>query len=521
MSFLLSGDNNTVIGYGARPPASNSNNTVSIGSSTSRVYLAGATDTQGVSSTNTALYLTGTSLNIDGSAGTAGQVLTRVGGGIQWVTPPVQNAVVVSANLAPTAPLAPLYVCTSPGYDPITLTLPAPNTAAGAVVQVKNLATYASFTVTSTALIVPIGGTTASAPDPLGTGGNCTLACDGINWYLMDLTAGTPVPSYYPSAPGSVAITVTPGVTPRSDSMTVTWTAPSSSGPTALDYYTVSIFQGGALVTSGTVAAPTLTKTLTGPFNLTSTDLFYATVTATNLIPLTGPAGQSINYTWAVVPAPPDGISIAVPATDTPSVLAVSWTPPPVAVLPLTGYNVLIYQGTTTLVGQALGVSPSVNTFNVPSLSSTYNLATVLLPISAQVNAINAYGAGAVAASSGYAWYDPVISGNTPLVCNGESYDEGNCDSITGTWTAPQVYTPTATVTVRLQNNQSGSESINILSPSLPIGTTSYQFNPPPPATKIYVGKFVIPEIRWTFTVTVSTGPTAIRGGIDLTLYGG
>jgi hypothetical protein len=327
---------------------------------------------------------------------------------------------------------------------------------------------------------------------------------------LMDLTAGTPVPSYAPTAPGSVAITVNPGVTPTTNSMTVTWVAPTSSGATGISYYTVSIYQGGALVTSGTVNAPALTGTLSSSFNLASTAVFYATVTATNSSPvgLTGPAGQSINYTWAVVPAAPSGVSVAVPGSDTPSVLTVSWTPPPVAVLPLTQYTVLVYQGGNP-VGEALGVSPGVNSYNVPPITG-YNLATVREPISAQVTAINSYGASTVGTSPGYNWYDPVLP-NNPLTASPVDETDQTCSFITANWTAPQVYAPGETITVRLRDNT----TIDISSPALAIGTTSYQFSPTPPASNFYVGKFN--EIRWSVTVTASTGASASRSDINLT----
>ena len=506
----LTGSRNTVIGNGARPPTTNASDTVSVGSSSSHVYLAGATDAQGVSCTNSALYLTGTSLNIGGSTGTAGQVVTSTGTGIQWGS--AQTSVAVNADLSPAAPLAPLYVCNSAGYAPVTLTLPAPSTAAGAIVQVKNLAPNAPFKATSTAQVVPSGGTTASDPDPLGTGGNCTLACDGTSWYTMDLAAGTPI-NNSPGVPGSVAITVTPGVTPTTSSMTVTWTAPTP-GASALDYYTVRIYQGGLapgnLVTSGTVAAPTLTRTLTSTFNLTSVAVFYATVTATNLAPvgLTGHAGQSPGYSWAVVPATPGSISIAVPASASPATLSVSWTAPPVAVLPLTSYNISIYQS-STLIGQSLGVSPGAVSFSVPPVSS-YSLATVPQPITAQVTAINGYGSSPVGQSVGYEWYNPSITPDG-VVANDVDLNSQQCPSITVNWTAPQVYTGSETVSVRLQSTVSPGQqpALDLTSPPLDINTTSFGFG-----GSFHVGPYA--TIFWTATVTTSTGASAAVSNIDL-----
>lgn len=525
MSFELSGSNNTVIGHGARPPSAGASNTVSVGSGLSRVYLAGATDAQGVSCTNTALYFTGASLNVGGSTGTTGQaVISNGAGGIQWgsVPPPAQSSVAVpDAGLSPAAPLAQLYVCNSTGFVQVQLTLPAPSTCAGSIVQVKNFAQNAPFKVTSAAQVVPSGGISASDPDPLGAGGNCTLASDATNWYMMSLVAGTPI-NNAPGAPGSVAITVTPGVTPTTSSMTATWTA-ATAGVTPLDYYTVRIYQGelapSNLVTSGTVAASALTKMLTGTFNLTSVAQFYATVTATNSAPasLTGPAGQSTGYSWAVVPAAPSSIAIAVPASATPAALSVSWTAPPVAVLPLASYNVSIYQSDSTLIGQSLGVSPGAISYNVPPVSS-YNLATVLQPITAQVTAINSYGASPVGDSPSYNWYTPTFGG-TPLTANGKFSSNMLCSSITAAWNNPQVYNPGDTIQINLSTPQ--PSIISITSDPIVIGTTNvYQFNPVPPATgfALAVGGFYSPitPVIWTVTVTVSTGASAQVPNISL-----
>jgi hypothetical protein len=135
-----------------------------------------------------------------------------------------------------------------------------------------------------------------------------------------------------PTAPTSVSANAN-----VADGATITWSAPTSNGGTAVTGYTVIASGGGGQ--TATVSGSTLTAKVTG---LTPGQSYTFSVTATNAVG-TGPAGVSGSVTAGAPPATPQFV-FACPGT---TGFLVSWQAVPGA----TGYK--IYLSTTSPVNTA------------------------------------------------------------------------------------------------------------------------------------------------------------------------
>ncbi|MFI5226148.1 MAG: S8 family serine peptidase, partial [Candidatus Limnocylindrales bacterium] len=202
----------------------------------------------------------------------------------------------------PTAPGAPTGLTATAGNGQVALAWTAPASNGGSAIT--------GYTVTGSP-----GGTCTSAT--LG----CTVTgLTNGTAYSFTVTATNSVGTGPPSASASATPATVPGAptgltaTAGNGQVALAWTAPASTGGSAITGYTVTGSPGG------TCTSATLGCTVTGLTNGTS---YTFTVTATNGVG-TGPASSPAGATPATVPGAPTGLI----ATAGNAQVALTWTAP-------------------------------------------------------------------------------------------------------------------------------------------------------------------------------------------------
>jgi len=237
--------------------------------------------------------------------------------------------------------------------------------------------------------------------------------------YLDDVS----VTNSQPTAPGApTGVTATAG----NGQATVSWTAPSSNGGSAITSYTVTPYVGSAAQTPVTVSGspPATSTTVSG---LTNGTTYTFTVSATNVIG-TGPASSPSN---AVTPSPPTvpGAPTGVTATAGNGSATVNWTAPGSnGGSVITSYTVTPYVGSTALTPVTVTGSPPATSTTVTGLANgtTYTFT---------VSAANAIGAGPISAASNAV--TPSVAG--PITVDKTVFTDGS-----GTMTSPSITTSAA-----------------------------------------------------------------------------
>ena len=339
----ISGNNNVLLGAGAALPTGVTSNAVVLGSAASTVYLGGAA----VSASPTTLALAaGVRLQAGANPGVENQVLKSTGSSIQWANAAIAaNSSYQSNPWNVQAGYTTYVVPSNATVTPTpTLTLPAANTTAliGVLLSVKNVS-LVPLTISGTGLVA-VNSRDVISSASIGSGGSCSLASDGTNWFMLDVTG--PVPAA-PGAPTSVVIaTPESGHTPSS--LTVSWSAPLSGTVTS---YQVNVTQGGVIVgaasVTGTTTAPI--PAIAGTYNTINNALFGALVYAYNGY-VAGPEGVSLtNYDFSI----PSNPAIIVQSGS--NTIVGSWDAPPVsgctytATLYKNGGSPLVLSGITLL----------------------------------------------------------------------------------------------------------------------------------------------------------------------------
>ncbi len=237
--------------------------------------------------------------------------------------------------------------------------------------------------------------------------------------YLDDVSLTQPS---VPGAPTGVTATAANG------SATVSWTAPSNSGGSAISGYTVTPYIGTTAQTPVTVNGnpPATSTTVTGLTNGTS---YTFTVSATNSSG-TGPASTPSN---AVTPSALPGAPTGVTATAGNGSATVSWTAPSNSGgSAISGYTVTPYIGTTAQ-------TPVTVTGNPPATSTTVTGLTNGTSYTFTVSATNAFGTGSASSPSNAVTPNapPTVSSVTPA-----SGSTGNPVSVAPTATFSQAVVP-------------------------------------------------------------------------------
>ena len=231
--------------------------------------------------------------------------------------------------------------------------------------------------------------------------------------YLDDVSLFQPGP---PSAPTGVTATAGNG------SATVSWTAPSDNGGSAITKYTVTPYIGSAAQTPVTVTGspPATSATVTG---LTNGTAYTFTVTATNANGASPASSPSNAVTPNNLPGAPTGAT----ATAGNGSATVSWTAPS-----NNGGSAITKYTVTPYIGSA-AQTPVTVTGSPPATSATVTGLTNGTAYTFTVSATNANGAGpASSPTSAVTPSAPTVPG-TPT---GVSAAGGNGSAVVS-WTAP------------------------------------------------------------------------------------
>ena len=252
----------------------------------------------------------------------------------------------VTPAVAPTAPAAPSVV---KGDAKVTVTWVAPANG-GSPITGYTVTTYAGGTL--------VAGKTCTPTPATGLTCDVTGLTNGTA-YTFKVKATNVVGSSADSAAsaaatplGAPAAPAAPTVTRGNAQVTVTWVAPATNG-SAITGYTVATYAAGTLVAGKTCTpspATALTCTVTG---LTNGTEYTFKVKATNAIGSTESAASA-----AIIPA------VAPTAPAAPTVVKgnlsvqLTWVAPATGGMPITGYTVSTYTGTTLVTGKTCTPSP-------------------------------------------------------------------------------------------------------------------------------------------------------------------
>lgn len=311
----INGNNNVLLGAGAALPAGVTSNAVVLGGVAGKVYLGGAA----VSADSTALALAaGVQLRADANPGAANQVLKSTGTGIQWAYAALSANSTYTSNPWNVESGYTTYVVPAGAAGSPTLTLPAASTAGlvGVLLSVKNVSTL-SLSLAGPGLVA-VNNTNVIPSATILSGGSCSLASDGTNWFMLDVTGPAP-PA--PSAPTSVAIT-TPAAGTTPTFLNVTWSAPLSGTVTS---YLANMTQGGVIVGAASVTGATAASIPAATtYNTINSAPFEAIVYAYNSY-VAGPEGDSATKDFSVPSNP------AINVLSGSNTIVGTWGAPPVS----------------------------------------------------------------------------------------------------------------------------------------------------------------------------------------------
>ena len=319
-------------------------------------------------------------------------------------------ATVAIAQTTTTVPGAPTTVVATAGNAQASISWTAPGSDGGSPIT--------SYTVTSST-----GGHTCTATAPTttcditgltnGTSYFFTVTASNVNGVSPESLASNIItPANVPGAPTGVSGTA------GNAQVVVSWTAPASTGGSAITSYTVTSSVGGHTCTA---TAPATTCTVTG---LTNGIAYTFSVTASNASG-TGPSSTpSSSVAPSTVPGAPTGVS----GTAGNAQVVVSWTAP----ASTGGSAISSYTVSSSAAGYTCTATAPATTCTVTGLTNgtAYTFT---------VRASNATGAGSASTAS-----SAVTPSTVPSAPTGVSGTSGN-GQVTVTWTAASANGATVT----------------------------------------------------------------------------
>jgi fibronectin type 3 domain-containing protein len=277
-----------------------------------------------------------------------------------------------------------------------------------------------------------------------GSNANCNVdtqykSVRNIYYYGGTITYSTPVPGTAPSAPTSLAATLTAG------KVALTWNAPSTNGGSAITSY--NIYRG--TVSGSTALLGTSTSLAYTDSNVVVGTTYYYVVKAVNSVSTSAASNEASCRIPSVAPSAPTSLA----ATLTAGKVALTWNAPSTnGGSAITSYN--IYRGTSAGSESALATStsPAYTDSNVAAGATYYYL----------VRAVNAAGTSATSNEASCA-----IPGTAPSAPTSLSATL-TAGKVALTWNAPSTNGGSAITSYSIYRGTSaGSESALATSTSL------------------------------------------------------
>ena len=182
----------------------------------------------------------------------------------------------------PAAPGAPTGVTATAGNGSATVSWTAPSSNGGSAITSYTVTPYISSTAQPAVVVTGSPPATSTTLSGLANGSSYTFTVSATN-VTGTGPASTPSNPVTPSPPATPAAPTGVTATAGNGSATVSWTAPSSNGGSAITSYTVTPYVAGVPQQSTTVSGspPATSTTVTGLTNGTS---YTFTVSATNVV---------------------------------------------------------------------------------------------------------------------------------------------------------------------------------------------------------------------------------------------
>jgi hypothetical protein len=287
----------------------------------------------------------------------------------------------------PSVPTAPTGVTATAGNGSATVSWTVPSNNGGSAITSYTVTPYIGSTAQTPVTVSGSPPATSVTVNGLTNGTSYTFTVSATNangTSPASSPSNSVTPSNLPGAP--TAVSATAGNT----SATVSWTAPSNNGGSAITSYTVTPYIGSTAQTPVTVSGspPATSVTVNGLTNGTS---YTFTVTATNANG-TGPASSPSNAvtpTGSTVPGAPTGVS----ATGGDTAATVTWTAPNNGGSTITSYTVTPFIGSTAQTPVTVTGSP-------PAVSALVTGLTNGTSYTFTVSATNANGTGPASSPS-------------------------------------------------------------------------------------------------------------------------
>jgi len=286
-------------------------------------------------------------------------------------------------------PMAPINLMATPGNGQVALVWTAPQEVTDAIESYE-------YSTDGGATWKPIPGsdgtTTSFTVDGLVNGTTYSIAIradNDIGFGASSVVTATPY-----TIPGAPTIT---NAASGNGQITLTWTAPSSDGGSAITSYQYSTDNGAAWTTVPGSGASTTSYTITGLANGTA---YNCTVRAVNAAG-NGPAATSVSVTPSTTPSAPTGLSLTAGAGQ----VTVSFSPPS-------------SNGGSTISGYTVTVSPAASggsTFPAASSPIIITGLTSGTVYTFSVTATNIAGTGPAAMTSGSPFSAPSAPQNVAV----------------------------------------------------------------------------------------------------------